>query len=57
VATLSVSVITLSIRIGEPVNEADRWTLQRMRERVRMGLPITDVHLVDEDGNEVTPTS
>jgi hypothetical protein len=49
-------VITLSILIGEPVSKADRRTLERMRERVRVGLPITDVHLLDEDGNEVTPT-
>ena len=51
-ATLT-PVITLSIRIGQPVSEPDRRTLERMRERVRVGLPITDVHLLDEDENEV----
>jgi hypothetical protein len=49
-------MFTLSIRIGEPVTEADRRTLGQMRERIRVGLPITDVHLLGEDGNEVTPT-
>jgi hypothetical protein len=49
-------VLTLSIRIGQPLSEADRRTLAWIRERLRAGLPITDVHLLDEDGNEVTPT-
>ena len=48
-------MITLSIRIGEPVSEADRRTLEWIRERIRLGLPVSDVHVLDEDGNEIAP--
>lgn len=48
-------MITLSIRIGELLSEADRRTLAWIRERVLAGLPIRDVFLLDAHGREVAP--
>ena len=46
-------MITLAIRPGEPLSEQDRRTLAWIRKRLRAGLPVRDVILLDAHGREV----
>ncbi len=45
----------LTTKLGEPQSEHDRALHEWQRERDARGLPFSDIHWVDDDGNEVPP--